>query len=479
MGRGKSFSSSAVWAQQHTAMMSAIVFFAAHIPLALLMRQFSLAATAHALGTLMIGLWWAASGRRGLERVVYLAAYIVGAEVLWRMTNAQVFWEFGKYATSVIFIVAILRNRLFQGSILMLLYFELLLPSAALTLVSLDFAAAQDHISFNLSGPLALTASAWFFSHLQLSSKRIQRLFIVVIGPVVGAGTIALYATMTNSNIVFENMSNKVTSGGFGPNQVAGALGLGTLLALLCVINDQEGLKYKFLMLGTVVFLAVQSALTFSRGGLYNAVGAALLASWYLLRDARSRAKFILVIGVLFIVANFILLPYLDTFTGGAFSTRFQNTNLTKRDVLILGDLKIWDEHPVLGIGVGQADIYREQFFRRSAAHTEFTRLLAEHGIFGLGSIALLLIAGAQNLRRGRTAKEKAIIASLIGWSFLFMLDKAMRLVAPSFIFGLTFATFLLDAGKDASPPLSGDSDSLNHPLKRRSYDQPLKRGVN
>jgi hypothetical protein len=32
--------------------------------------------------------------------------------------------------------------------------------------------------------------------------------------------------------------------------------------------------------------------------------------------------------------------------------------------------------------------------------------------------------------------------ASMIGWSFLYMLNAAMRLVGPSFAFGLSFASF-------------------------------------
>src|SRR6186997_2370656 len=73
-----------------------IIFSVSHIPLALLIYRSTMIATVHALTTFAVGLWWSMSGSRNVPRVVYTAAYIVGAEVLWRMTGATVFWEFGK-----------------------------------------------------------------------------------------------------------------------------------------------------------------------------------------------------------------------------------------------------------------------------------------------------------------------------------------------------------------------------------------------
>src|SRR5215212_5421371 len=85
----------------HGSAFPLVVFLIAHIPLAFLLRQSAALATLHALATLGIGLLWACFDRRQ-ERTVYVIAYITGAEVLWRMTDARVFWEFGKYAIVLI-----------------------------------------------------------------------------------------------------------------------------------------------------------------------------------------------------------------------------------------------------------------------------------------------------------------------------------------------------------------------------------------
>ena len=432
-----------------------VVFLVAHLPLALLMYGLPALATLHAIATLALGLWWAGTGRRP-ERVAYVGAYITGAEVIWRMAQAQLFWEFGKYATAAICVVTILRARKLKRPALPFLYFVLLLPSAVLPMANLDSATLQSYLSFNLSGPLALMLSAWFFSRLQLSTAHLRQLFLVLIGPVLGIASITLFATLTASAIDFGTASNLVTSGGFGPNQVSAILGLGVLLAFLCLLDDKISWGFRGLMLGSMIFFAVQSALTFSRGGLFNVAGSATLASLYLIREARSRVKLVLVTALLLMIVGFILLPRLDAFTGGALLTRFQDTRLTGRDRFVQVELHVWAENPIFGVGPGRATPYRAY-----SAHTEFSRLLAEHGVFGLSALILLLIIAAQSLRRARTNTGKALVVAMLGWSFLFMLSAAMRLVAPAFIFGLASATISqteslgpspLDRHKEAGP---------------------------
>jgi hypothetical protein len=69
--------------------------------------------------------------------------------------------------------------------------------------------------------------------------------------------------------------------------------------------------------------------------------------------------------------------------------------------------------------------------------------LFAEHGTFGVAALFLLLLSSVVTIRKTPTVKGKAIAVCMIAWSFLFMLNAAMRLVAPAFVFGLAFATVL------------------------------------
>jgi O-antigen ligase len=398
------------------------------------MRQSSAFSTVHALATVAVGFYFALAGRKHLLRVAYVGAYIVGAEVLWRMTAAQVFWEMGKWATAAILITAMLRSGRLKGAPLVLWYFALLLPSAVLTLTALGLGEARRELSFNLSGPFSLMICCCFFANLKLRIAHLQKLFLVQIGPTLGVAAIAFYGISTATDLSFGKGSSFGTSGGFGPNQVSAALGLGALSALLILLVGKLTGRARVIVLVAMLFLAIHSALTFSRGGLYNAVAAALLGGLYFMRDAGTRARLLVLVPGVLLIVNYTVIPQLDAFTQGALSTRFKSVDTTNRNDIALAQLEVWRDHPLLGVGPGLSRYYAD-----AVAHTELTRLPAEHGVFGLAALILLLIAGLRNLRRARTPRAKAVVASTIGWSFAFMLNAGMRLMAPSFLFGLSF----------------------------------------
>jgi O-antigen ligase len=263
-----------------------------------------------------------------------------------------------------------------------------------------------------------------------------------MIGPLIGLSSLVLYCTVTATTLEFAaRLANLTTSGGFGPNQVSAMFGLGTVLAFLILVNKTATLKLKCLMFCVMLPFATQSALTFSRTGVYLAVGAILLGSFYLWRDRRMRFKLGLVLAFSILLATLFVIPFLNHFTGGVLSERFSDTDPTGRDLIFKADLYTFVHHPLFGVGIGMAATYRTIYFSRAIeAHTEFSRLLAEHGVFGLFALVLLLWMAWTALRQAQTPGAKAIVATAIGWSFLFMATTGMRLLAPSFLFGLAFA---------------------------------------
>jgi hypothetical protein len=437
------------------------VFCLLHIPLGMMMDRSEGLATLHAFATFAVGLFIALRGKRSIWQVACAGAYITGAEVMWRMTTFQVFWEFGKYATIAIFLVAMARNRKLKVPRMPLFYFLLLLPSSLMVMANVSYSRSQTILSAFLSGPLAVFVCAWFFSQIELDQQRLQRLFLSAVGPLLGVAAIAIAGIQSASDIRFSNNSNFATSGGFGPNQVSSMLGLGALMAMLFLIAGKTGLKIKIAVLGFLVLLAAQSALTFSRSGIYNAGAALILAVMFLLKDGRSRINVIILAAVLFVVGNYIVFPKLDDFTGGALSDRFSNLSRTHRDEIALAEIEVWLDNPILGVGPGQAKSLA------GGNHTEFTRLLAEHGTLGLAALLILLFAGVKNLLRARTPKGKAIAAAFVGWSFMFMLNTAMRLVAPAFTMGLSFAALLPEqSAEDSKPGRSPVKRPFPHPVR-------------
>ena len=197
---------------------------------------------------------------------------------------------------------------------------------------------------------------------------------------------------------------------------------------------------------GLVLEFAMQSALTFSRAGIYYAIASIVAGCILLTRNLRSAIQMSVILGALFLLGYYVVFPRLDEYTGGALLARFEDTRLTGRAEIMDADVKIMEENPILGIGVGQAMSERARFFKGFAAHTEFTRLLSEHGSLGCLAVLLLVIMGIRNVVVARTNRGRAVAASLVAYSFCFMSGNGMRMVLPSFVFGLAAVTLATDS---------------------------------
>ncbi len=417
-----------------------VAFLVGHAALALAMWVVPAVSTLHALVCLGVGVGVAATTRRP-RNIAIVVAYIVGSEVLWRMTRFGLFHEFGKYAISLILVIALARMRARRNRLLALGYFVLLLPSVLLTLTSdLGFDEIRKQLSFNLSGPLSLSLCVIFFSSLRLTRDDIQRVFFAVIGPAVGIAAVTAFATAAVQEIEFTGASNFATSGGFGPNQVSSAMGLGLLLCLLLLLERGQPWRLRLPLLAVSTALAAQAALTFSRGGLILALAGMLVAVVYLVRDSRTRVTLMLVGSLLFGVGKYVVIPQLEVFTQGKLSERYSSIDPSGRGKLAGFDLEIFSDAPLLGVGPGVAPEMRKEMGHFGAAHTEFTRLLAEHGFLGGLAILILIALGVRTVRDAKTLRARAFVMAMLVWVTLFLAVNAMRMVAPSFMFGLACA---------------------------------------
>lgn len=433
-------------------------FLLSHAVLGIALAKSPLLSTGHAGAMLLAGLWWVVALPR-LERAAYVAAYFVGAETLWRMTQAALPWEFTKYSVCLMLVLALLRNGQLRGAFLPFCFFALLLPALILPMANVELTVFIQQVSFNLSGPLALAVCVWFFAQLSFTPAQWQRLLLAFLGPVSSVAAIALSGIVTAKELVFIDDSNAALSGGFGPNQVAALLSFGAVGCFLWALDSTIRFSLRSMLFALALYLLGQSVMTFSRGGLYMAVGSILPATLLLLRDRKVRVKLIAGLGVLFLLTNYLILPQLDQFTGGALTKRFSDTNPSGRDEIARADLQVMLEHPLYGVGPGQSRNFRSRQIQYydAASHTEFTRLLAEHGLFGIVALLVLVALAVRHFYQARTPMNRAIAVAAIAWSFLFLASNAMRLALPSFAFGLSALTLLKPAGamqgQPATPP--------------------------
>lgn len=425
-----------------TALFIALVL-AAHVLLGLVCPRSPWISTAQGALAFGYGLYLVVS-RAPLEKIAYVGAYLAGSEVLWRMSNSKLFWEFGKYSIAALFMLAWFRLPNRKKSDLALIYFVLLLPSLVMTFVGLPFGVARREVSFNLSGPFALMVCACFFVNVGLTTDKLHRLFLAFMAPATSIMTVAAYGILTASNLTFGRNSNFATSGGYGPNQVASILGMAALLAIYMLIQAKKVRFATVLVVGAAAAaLAAQSAMTFSRGGLMGAGLVGALGAVFMARTREQRIR-LLGMGVLaYVVWILAVFPLLDDFTGGALGKRFNDGNVSRRDRLVYADLQIFAENPVFGLGPGTAMEERERISGIGIAHTEFTRLLSDHGSLGLAAMGMLFLVVIQKLLTLNSPIGRCMAVSMISWTLLYMMINGMRLAAAPFFFGLGCAQYV------------------------------------
>lgn len=421
-------------------------FFALHVALGALMSVWLSTATVHAWATVAGSLWIALSANQR-EHLAGAAAYVMGAEVLWRMGHAEIFWETGKYAVVVLLLIGLARFPRSRSGELALGYFVLLVPGIFVAAWGVtDAGTLRNAVSFNLSDSLCLAVSAYFFRQVLLSNERLSQLALLALGPVIAMVTRAIIATGTSTDLVFTRESNVTTSAGFGPNQVASVLGLGAVFCFL-LLSTQPGLRARIraVLLLVLLVCTAQSAMTFSRGGLYAETLAMLAGSLCLVAQGQYLRR-VLIAVVVVGAASIMVAPQLNRFTDGALLARFQERNVTHRGDIAQLDFGAWQANPWLGQGVGQGGFARSlDGFTSVAPHNLWTRLLAEHGVFGLGALLLLVAMMCGAFLRARGTAERAVVATLLVWSTSFFTINASRIAAPSFLIGLACAPLCLD----------------------------------
>ncbi len=102
----------------------------------------------------------------------------------------------------------------------------------------------------------------------------------------------------------------------------------------------------------------------------------------------------------------------------------------------------------------------------RHASHTEYTRMLAEHGAFGVASLGLLLFIWMRAYRNARPVKSKVLVVAAIAFASGFMVVSATRLVLPSFMIALACVRLETPASRvNIRPALVRRSPALAVPI--------------
>ncbi|GAB4539787.1 MAG: O-antigen ligase family protein [Anaerolineales bacterium] len=417
-----------------------------HAPLVFIFQAAPIVGRLHSLVALAAG-FYVVSKDSTPARSAWVIAYIVASEVLWRGTGAAIFWEYSKYSVLILSVLMMFKFRLFgKMSALPLLFLALLVPG-----VFLAENLSRQTLAFQLSGLVTMAIASMTFSAMQFEKKDLQRFFLALIVPNISLAALIAY-NLATQDLSFSSGSNNAVSSGIGANQVSSALSLSATAAFYSVFLLRKQAALRNLMIAVAVGMISASVLTFSRAGLWNAGGALAAGALFLIRDNRQRGRALAAFITMSLLGYFFIFPALNNFTGGALEERFSSLDTTGRDVIFQIDYHLFTKNPVFGVGVGQSLKYHpvDGFGFVKETHTEYGRLLAEHGSLGIAIILILILTPAfRALFSKQNFLTKSISASFSAWALLYMTHAATRMAAPAFAFGLAAANFSTEEEPD------------------------------
>lgn len=381
------------------------------------------------------------------EEALFFSFYIVGAEVFIRMTKGVLLYETGKYLVIVLLLIGLFKGKVKNKlNFFFIVYFMIILLGIVLTRVP-DGESIRKSILFNLSGPICLGIAAIYFYKREIKlSQLINSLYFALL-PLISMVVYLYFRTPDLAEIVFGSSANFETSGGFGPNQVATALGFGIFITTVLILLKVNITGYFGLDIFLLFYFIYRGLLTFSRGGLLTGIIAILVfIIFFTISQKGSKVNIVKYLFLGFVFALTVWF-YTSSVTGGMISNRYTNKNkqgVKKEDIttgrkdILLNQLTTFLETP-LGIGVGNGKYNRLHSGKKvtAASHNEAGRLLEEHGIFGFATLLGLLIIPILSGIKAKSIEKAFLFSFFIFW-FLTINHSAMRIAFPGFIYGLS-----------------------------------------
>lgn len=419
-----------------------------HAALGVIIYLFSKLSIPYGLAILAIGLLVLLKTENKNNQVLYISGYIVGSEVLLRMTGGFLVYEIAKYSMIGFTLLSIYFSGFSKSSFIFWIFLILLIPAVLVASVALNLdSSVRKAIAFNLSGPICIGVASLYSCQRKITLREIENIMLAILLPIISIVVyMFLYTPPNLREILTSTDSNFETSGGFGPNQVSTILGLGIFITFSRLIFNSQNKKALLLNLVLLSALSYRAIITFSRGGVITAIVMICLFLYIIFRNVKqsSKIKVIWLIIISFVLGASIWL-YSSFQTNGLIDKRYANkdaagrlkeSRLSGREAIMEEEIKYFLDNPIWGIGVGKAKENRQNDSREIiASHNEITRMLAEHGLFGIFCLLILMITPLAMYINNKM--HIYLLPFYVFWLFTIN-HAAMRLAAPAFVYGLT-----------------------------------------
>jgi hypothetical protein len=372
-----------------------------------------------------------------------IIAYLTSLEILYRATGVTFLpYELSKYIQIFFCFYTIILNT--NAKFHQIGFFIILLTLPSLLLFEYNI---YKYLVFNSFGIYALAVFVSFSAFQKISVQSFASILLSFIYPVISFLVLITIRTPSFDEISFDLGANFETSGGFGSNQVSTVLGAFCCCLVLLIILKKAISNRYWLTYSLLVYALFRGLITFSRGGMFGFL-ISLILPWLFFKRI-SITNFFQMAG--FLILSILIFIFSNNLTGGQLLLRFQgetagtldgvkeknSENVTSgRSIVFESDLNIWEDNLLLGVGPGKSQFIRYKYGLDMdvAPHVEFSRLLAENGIFGLIINIILVFWPVFIINRTKSSQFRFIKAVLFIFAYSSTFHSAMRNgIAPLF----------------------------------------------
>jgi len=431
-----------------------------HAALGFLIYLFPFVAKIYGYAIFIVGIYYVIKTRNKHNEALIAAAYVVGSEVFLRMTGGNPLYEIAKYGVMLFVFMGMYYSGFAKSATPYWLFLLLLVPSVVLTTFVLNFGTnMRNSIAFNISGPVCLGIASIYTYRRKIPLEEMNAILLGMGLPIVACMVYLTFYTPNIRDIITSTQSNFLTSGGFGPNQVATFFGLGMFIFFSRIILESRTKFMLALNLLIAINISFRGIVTFSRGGMITGFLMILLLLLFLYYKSNYKGRVKLNYIIVFIgVAMLATWTYTSVQTGGLIDKRYANqdaagrkkeSQFTGREDVAKNEIDMFLKNPIFGVGVGKGvELRYEETGIGVLSHDEITRMLAEHG--SLGIVGLLILFFTPLVLYIENKFNMFLLCFLAFW-FLTINHAAMRTAAPAFVYSLSLLNVYFE--KKGSPP--------------------------
>ena len=161
-----------------------IKFVIIHLLIGLLIYFVPFVSKLYAISIILVGYRYVVLRKNANNEALFVAAYIVGAEVFLRMTQGNFFEQYAKYGVMGILLIGMIYRGFSKNALPYWIFGLLLLPAIFLSFFTLNFDTdIRKAITFNIIGPITLMVSAIYCYQRKISFEQIKTIINMLAYP--------------------------------------------------------------------------------------------------------------------------------------------------------------------------------------------------------------------------------------------------------------------------------------------------------